>query len=49
MEQQNIYGRPKPETALSSAELNRIVTQSDDTGEIASHADLDILLLIASN
>lgn len=32
MEQQNLYGRPKPETALSSAELNRIVTQTDDAG-----------------
>lgn len=30
MEAYNLYRIPKPETALSSAELNRIVTQSDD-------------------
>ena len=28
----NFFGRPRPETALSSAELNRIVTQSSDVG-----------------
>ena len=28
----NVYGRERPETALSSAELNRLVTQTSDIG-----------------
>ena len=32
LEGYNAYGTPRPETALSSAELNRLVSQTSDVG-----------------
>lgn len=37
----NVYGSQKPETALSSAELNKLVNQSNDAGMGMCHGEAD--------